>query len=193
VATAVATACQSEVGGVVELTTASTTELVDAVTAGQLDLAVVIHPALLGALRSGPVARFDTTLLVPAAHPAARSGESVAVRSLRGLRIAIPPRSHGTAAHDLLLDTLDQRGLVAPALTAVDERAALVLVATGRAFALTADPDLGAPGVERRPVAGDPLPLRLRVVWRKDAPDTAVPDAVLSVLRDNAGVGAVDP
>jgi DNA-binding transcriptional LysR family regulator len=45
VATAVATACQSEVGGVVELATASTTELVDLVTAGQLDLAVVIHPA----------------------------------------------------------------------------------------------------------------------------------------------------
>ncbi|WP_433559063.1 LysR family transcriptional regulator [Pseudonocardia xinjiangensis] len=190
-ATAVATACQSEAGGLVEMTTASTTELVDAVTAGQLDLAVVIHPALLGALRSGPVVRFETALLVPAAHPAARSGEPVAIRSLRGLRMAIPPRSHGTAAHDLLLDTLDQRGLVAPALSAPDDRAALVLVATGRAFALTADPDLTAPGVQRRAVAGDPLPLRLRVVWRKEAADTAVPDAVLSALRDEAGDGAV--
>jgi len=104
---AVATACQDRAGGPVEMTTASTSELVDAVTAGQLDLAVVVHPALLGALRSGPVVRLDTELLIPADHPAARTGEPVVLRSLRGLGVAAPPRPHGTAAHDLFLDTIE--------------------------------------------------------------------------------------
>ena len=179
---AVATACQDRAGGPVEMTTASTSELVDAVTAGQLDLAVVVHPALLGALRSGPVVRLDTALLIPADHPAARTGEPVVLRSLRGLGVAAPPRPHGTAAHDLFLDTLEQRGIAAPVIPAVDDRAALVLVAMGRAFAVTADPDLVAPGVVRRPVAGDPLPLRLRVVWRGADTAPATHDAVLAAL-----------
>ena len=183
---AVATACQERAGGPVEMTTASTSELVDAVTAGQLDLAVVVHPALLGALRSGPVVRLDTALLIPADHSAARTGEPVVLRSLRGLGVAVPPRPHGTAAHDLFLDTLEQRGLAAPVIPAADDRAAVVLVAMGRAFAVTADADLVAPGVVRRPVAGDPLPLRLRVVWRGADTVPATHDAVLAALGGGA-------
>jgi beta-lactamase class A len=67
-------------------------------------------------------------------------------------------------------------------LAAEDDRAALVLVATGRAFAVTADPELGAPGVERRSVAGAPLPLRLHVVWRAAGLETAAQDAVQRAL-----------
>jgi hypothetical protein len=57
-----------------------------------------------------------------------------------------------------------------------------VHVVAGRAFALTADPDLGAPGVARRSVAGEPLPLRLRTAWRGDGPDPAIRDAVQDAL-----------
>jgi DNA-binding transcriptional LysR family regulator len=161
-AAAVATACQARLGGgPVEVTTAPTTELVDAVTAGQLDLAVVVHPALLGALHSGPVVHIDTALLLPADHPAARTSEPVILR----------------------LDTLEQRGLTAPTLAAEDDRAALVLVATGRAFAVTADPDLTAPGVVRRRIAGEPLPLRLRTAWRGSEAAPAVHEAVLGALE----------
>jgi DNA-binding transcriptional LysR family regulator len=168
--------------GPVEVTTAPTTQLVDAVGLGRLDVAVVVHPALIGPLHCGPIVRLDTALLVPAGHPAAETGEPVVLRSLRDLAVATAPRVHGPPAHDLLLDTLEQRGLPARALGAEDDRAALVLVATGRAFALTADPDLGASGVERRAVAGAPLPLRLRVVWRAAVPDTGPQDAVQRVL-----------
>ena len=177
-----AVACRALAGGPVEVTTASTTELVDGVTAGQLDLAVVVHPALLGALRSGPVVRLPTVLLLPADHPAARSGAPVVLRSLRGLAVAAPPRAHGPAAHDLLLDSLEQRGLPARPVPAEDDRAALVLVATGRAFAITADPDLAAAGVARRQIAGDPLPLRLRVAWRGSATAPTLHDVVLDAL-----------
>jgi DNA-binding transcriptional LysR family regulator len=164
-----------------EIVTASSTELLDALSAGRLDLAVVVHPALLGRLQSGPVHRLTTTLLLPAAHPAAAS-DPVVLRSLRGLAVATAPRTHGPAAHDLLLDTLEQRGLVATAASAPDDRAALVLVATGRAFAITSDTTVDAPGVVRRAVAGEPLPLRLRVAWRSPGPDPAVRDAVLATL-----------
>ncbi len=165
-----------------EIVTASSTELLDALSAGRLDLAVVIHPALMGSLQSGPVHRLATALLLPADHPAAATQGPVVLRSLRGLALATPPRAHGPAAHDLLLDTIEQRGLVTTPVSAPDDRAALVLVATGRAFAITADPALDAPGVVRREVAGEPLPLRLRMAWRSPGPDPAVRDAVLDAL-----------
>jgi DNA-binding transcriptional LysR family regulator len=179
---AVATACRAA-GAPPEVVTGSTTDLVDGLSAGRLDLAVVVHPALLGPLHSGPVHRLATTLLLPADHPAAAAAGPVVLRSLRGLPLAAPPRAHGPAAHDLLLDTLEQRGLVAEPVSAADDRAALVLVAAGRAFAITADPDLRAPGVVRRVVAGEALPLRLRAVWRGHGPAPAIRDAVLAALN----------
>lgn len=174
---AIATACSDPP----EIVTAPSTELLDALAAGRLDLAVVVHPALLGSLQSGPVHRLATALLLPAGHPAATAGP-VVLRSLRGLALATAPRAHGPAAHDLLLDTLEQRGLVTGTVSAPDDRAALVHVAAGRAFALSADPGLDAPGVVRRDVAGEPLPLRLRTAWRGAGPDPAVRDAVLDAL-----------
>jgi DNA-binding transcriptional LysR family regulator len=175
---ALVTACEGEP----QVVTAPSTELLDALSAGRLDLAVVVHPALLGTLHSGPVHRLATALLLPADHPAATAPGPVVLRSLRGLAVATAPRAHGPAAHDLLLDTLEQRGLVTTAVSAPDDRAALLLAATGRAFAITADPDLRAPGVVRRPVAGEALPLRLRVAWRGPGPDAGVRDAVLGAL-----------
>jgi len=47
-------------------------------------------------------------------------------------------------------------------VTAEADRAALVLAATGQAFAFTAGPDLHGPGVVALDVVGDPVPLRLR-------------------------------
>lgn len=179
-AAAVTVACQGSAGPA-ELTTAPTAQLVDAVTAGQLDIAVVVHPALLGALSSGPVIRRDTAVLLPAGHPAAAGGP-VVVRHLRGLDVATMPRAHNPAAHDLLLDALEERGLRAQPVAADDDRAALVKVATGRAFALTADAGLCAAGVVRRQLAGEPLPLRLRAVWRGNELATAVADAVMGAL-----------
>lgn len=151
-------------------TTASTTDLVEAVAAGRLDCAAVHHPALLGALTSGPVLTLPRWLLLPADHPAA--GRRPTIRSLRGLACATAPRNHGTAAFDLLADTLRAKGLAPEFLPAPGDRDAVAAVAAGRAFALTADPQLDVPGVVRVP-AGDDFALRVRLVWQGSAVEDA--------------------
>ncbi|MER7014742.1 LysR family transcriptional regulator [Saccharopolyspora sp. NPDC000359] len=151
-------------------TTASTTDLVESVAAGRLDCAAVHHPALIGALTSGPVLKIPRWLLVPAEHAADRKPS---LRALRGLACATAPRNHGTAAFDLLVDTLRAKGLDPDFVPAPGDRDAITAVAAGRAFALTTDPDLDGPGVVRAP-AGDDLALRVRLVWQESAADDVV-------------------
>jgi DNA-binding transcriptional LysR family regulator len=152
--------------GGVTLHTAPTTALVEAVAEGRLDVAVVVHPAVLGSLAAGAVVRLPTALLVP--HPArdapAPGGAPARLRELIRVPLAVPPREDNPPAHDLLVDTLDEHGVTAGTTRAADERAAVALAATGRACVLTADPAVAAAGVLRVPVPGDVLPLRLRVV-----------------------------
>ncbi|MGP4019583.1 LysR family transcriptional regulator [Saccharopolyspora sp. 5N708] len=149
-------------------TTAPTAELVDAVTVGRLDCAAVHHPALIGALEAGPVLKIPRRLLIPNDHPAARRKQSI--RALRGLACATTPRSHGTAAFDLLVDTLRSKGLDPDFLPAAGDRDAVAAVAAGRAFALTTDSALRAPGVVSAS-AGDDLALRVRLVWQEPTPE----------------------
>ncbi|MEJ8281966.1 LysR family transcriptional regulator [Pseudonocardia spirodelae] len=165
-------------------TVTTTVALVDAVSDGTLDVAVVAHPTVLESARGGPVVALPTAVLLPAGHPAAGPGP-VVLRALRGLALATAPRAHAPAAHDLLLDTLDTRGCPASAAGAASPAEALALVATGAAFALTADPGLGADGVARREPAGAPVPFRVRVVHRDGVPDGVV-DALAGVLREGA-------
>ncbi|SEG97922.1 DNA-binding transcriptional regulator, LysR family [Saccharopolyspora kobensis] len=142
-------------------TTAPTTDLVEAVAAGRLDCAAVHHPALIGALTPGPVLKIRRWLLIP-------SDRKPSIRGLRGLACATAPRNHGTAAFDLLVDTLRAKGLDPDFLPAPGDREAITAVAAGRAFALTTDPELDGPGVVRAP-AGDDLALRVRLVWQESA------------------------
>ncbi|GAA2343264.1 LysR family transcriptional regulator [Saccharopolyspora halophila] len=161
------------------ISTAPTAELVDAVTGGRLDCAVVHHPALLGELRAGPVLKLPRMLLMPDGHPAARGKPSL--RALSGLACATAPRAHGTAAFDLLADTLRAKGLDPEFLPAPGDRDALSAVVAGRAFALSADLRLEAPGVRAAPV-GEELALRVRVVRPDPVPQQDVPDALESAL-----------
>ncbi|MCW0212954.1 MAG: LysR family transcriptional regulator [Pseudonocardia sp.] len=160
----------------------ATVTLVDAVSAGTLDVAVVAHPTVLGSARAGPVVALPTAVLLPAGHPAAGDGEPVALRTLRDLELATSPRRYAPAAHDLLLDTLETRGCPVRTAEAGDPAAALAAVATGVAFTLTPDPDLGTDGVARRPAAGAPIPFRVRIVHRGDT-EAAVVDELAEVLR----------
>ena len=161
-----------------------TVGLVDAVSVGTLDVAVVAHPAVLESARAGPVVALPTAVLLPADHPAADGDGEVVLRTLRDLDLVTAPRTHAPAAHDLLLDTLDTRGRPVRAADATTPAEALALVATGAAFALTPDPDLGADGVVRRWPAGEPVPFRVRVVFRDDTPDGVV-DALAAALREH--------
>lgn len=170
------------------LTVGTTVTLVDAVSAGTLDAAVVAHPAVLESARAGPVVALPTEILLPDEHPAAAGVDPVALRALRGLEVATAPRAHAPAAHDLLLDTLETRGRPARAAAAATPAEALALVATGVAFLLTPDPELAADGVARRAAAGEPVPFRVRVVHRDDTPDGVV-EALATVLRGAGDAG----
>ncbi|WP_433281013.1 LysR family transcriptional regulator [Pseudonocardia xinjiangensis] len=179
-AAAAATGAPGPALGDVTLHTAPTTALVDAVAEGRLDVAVVIHPAVLGSLPGGDVVRFPTTLLVP--RTASDGGEPPArLRDLVRVPLAVAPREDNPPAHDLLLDTLDEHGVTAGTTCVTDERAAVALAATGRACALTVDRTLDATGVVRLPVPGDVLPLRLRVV-SPDRPAAEPPPNLVGVL-----------
>lgn len=167
------------------LTTATTVALVDAVSVGTLDVAVVAHPAVLEAARAGPVVALPTQVLLPAGHPAARDDGPVPFRALRDLDLATAPRRHAPAVHDLLLDTLETRGRPVRAAEASDPAAVLALVATGVAFTITPDPDLGTDGVARRGAAGAPIPFRVRVVYQGDTP-AGVVDELADSLRATA-------
>jgi DNA-binding transcriptional LysR family regulator len=147
----------------VSITTASTVELVEAVSSGQLDCAVVHHPALVNVLECGPVLKLPTWLLLP-------SGRA----DTRDLACAFAPRSHGTAAFDLFVDTLRVAGLDPAFLPAASDREVVALVASGQAFGVTTDPHLQAPGVTRQSCD---FPFRVRVVWRSLGAD------VLSALE----------
>jgi DNA-binding transcriptional LysR family regulator len=173
--------------GGVTLHTAPTTALVDAVSEGRLDVAVVIHPAVLGSLAAGDVVRLPTALLVPRPTPATDDPPS-RLRDLIRVPLAVPPREDNPPAHDLLLDTLDEHGVTAGTTVVTDERAAVALAATGRACVLTADPTLHATGVLRLPLPQDVLPLRLRVVApdRSDEPPSDLVPALTAALADLA-------
>ena len=163
VSAALASACSAATPTTpVSVHTSPTAQVIEAVSSGRLDYGVVLHPAVLGALEGGEVVRLATELLLPE-----RQAATGRLRDLLRLPLALPPRDHhAPAAHDLLIDTLHQHGVTAGTVTVEDDRSALALVATGQACALTADPLLNAVGVARRPVPGDALPLRVRVVRR---------------------------
>jgi len=74
-------------------------------------------------------------------------------------------------------------------VSAESAAALAALVATGSAFALTPDPDLDAEDVVRRPVAGAPVPFRVRVIHRGSDAGQGV-DAVTDAL---ARAGTVRP
>ena len=145
-------------------TVASTVELVGSVTAGQLDCALVHHPALVHPLECGAVVKLPAEFLVPAGHAVTRFAH------LRDLVLATAPRSHNTAACDLLVDSLRAKGLDPTVVPAPTDREVVAAVAAGGAFGLTADPNLRAPGVERVALGGDEFFLRVRPVWRAAEP-----------------------
>jgi DNA-binding transcriptional LysR family regulator len=146
-------------------TTAPTTELVDAVRAGSLDVAVVEHPALLTGLDSGPVLKLRRWVVVPDDHPVA-TAKKAQVRMLRGLTLATGPRWDNPPAHDLLVDLWRARGLDPDIVVAPGPRELLTHVSAGGHFGVTTTAPTVMPGVAWVELLRDELALRLRVVWR---------------------------
>jgi DNA-binding transcriptional LysR family regulator len=166
---ALAAACGAALpGSRVTVVTAPTNSLVGQVSAGRLTLAAVLHPTVLDGLEAGPVQLLPTWALIPAGHLAPLDpGQAVFVelKELRGLPVAVRPRAEAPAARDLFLDTLALHRPDGGTVVVTDERAGLAMAAAGQAIVVTGDPSLAAPGVDRARLAGDPLPVRLRLVW----------------------------
>lgn len=188
---AAALSCSKLVDGHVDVVTESTAALTRLVAAGRLDVAVIRHPAVLGSLLAGAVLRVPTVALVPRGHPAlarTAAGGRVAHRAaiglaaLTGLPIATPAREDEPAAYDLLMDTLAEHGVAATSLPVSDGRAALSMVAMGRAIAFTVERNADVEGVAECALIGDPVPLRLRPVWREE-----LPPGIVDALMDRLG------
>lgn len=162
-------------------TVASTVELVGAVVAGQLDCAVVHHPALVHPLECGGVVKLPADFLVPGGRTVQRFAH------LRDLALATAPRSHNTAASDLLVDSLRAKGIDPVLVPAPTDRDVVAAVASGAAFGLTADPDLRAPGVDRVALGGDEFFLRVRLVWRTEPELRAAVEDALAGDRHAVG------
>ncbi|WP_305092720.1 LysR family transcriptional regulator [Prescottella sp. R16] len=192
VADLVATLREATVSGRVETVIAPSSDIVDQLESGALDVGVVEHPALVEPLTGSDVVSLPLSLLVPAAHPAAHH-DPCELSRVGGLRMASPPRSDGPAAHDLQIDAFARLGIDLEIVPAPDDRWALASVAAGQAFALTADPELSAPGVQRVRPDSDALRLRLRCLR---SPSGGVADAVIDAaarciarFADAAGSG----
>lgn len=168
----------------VEATTAPTTALLQMVGRGGLDAAVVVHPAPVAGLHAGPVTRLARHVLIAADHPLLQDDStSIGVRELAtALPLALPPRQHHPAAHDDLLDASARFGLRVSTRHAEDDRAAMLAAASGTVAALTADPDLRSASVANLVLAGDPLPLRLRLV-RATSPKRPIEPAVVDAVQ----------
>ncbi|WP_439031218.1 LysR family transcriptional regulator [Gordonia terrae] len=153
-----------------EMASASTVSLIDQVSSGSLDLAVVEAPCVTGPLIAGPVVVVRRSVIVPASHPAA-TAERPRLRHLAGLDFCHTPRSFNPPAHDQLIDRLRESGLDPHLLPVASSDQVLAAVAAGRAFALTAEPGVLASveAVRAVSIGRDATALRLRVVHREAA------------------------
>ncbi|GAA1148614.1 LysR substrate-binding domain-containing protein [Kribbella jejuensis] len=169
-------------GSRVTVVSAPTTTLVNQVNTGRLTLAVVQHPTVLDGLEAGPVSLLPTWVLIPTDTPV--NGDVVALRQLKGLPFAVRSRAEAPAARDLFVDTLALHRPDGGTVVVTDERAGLAMAAAGQAIVVTADPALTAPGVTKHRLAGDPLPLRLRLVWSKTRTPFLRPNDVMIQLTE---------
>ena len=128
---------------------AGSTDLVDRLQEGVLDVAVVRHPGMVDGLVAGDVLRAETELLGPAGR------DPGSLRDL-GLPVVVPPRHHQPPAHDQLVDALRRAGHTGEVIESPDQVQRDALVAAGVAAQLRPQhPASGAAGLP---------PLRVRVV-----------------------------
>jgi DNA-binding transcriptional LysR family regulator len=153
---------------------AGSTELIDRLQDGLLDVAVVRHPGVVDGLVAGDVLRTETELL------SATGGASASLRDL-GLPSAVPPRHHHPPAHDQLVDSLRRAGHSGAVIESADQTQCDALVAAGVAAQIR--PQSGATTDTGLP------PLRVRVVLaaararRPEVDHQALTDTLTSALR----------
>ena len=162
------------------LVVAGTTELVAALGAHEIDVAVVRHPSVVDGTSPGDVHPLRTRLLTPAG-----AGLRGFVRS--DLPLATEPRRHHPAAHDQLVDALRRLGHSGDTIAA-GEHEALALVASGGAAAVSLGREGpgSASGADAQAVSG--LVVRVRTLAPKlpgsRHPDVEVVTSSLETVLD---------
>jgi DNA-binding transcriptional LysR family regulator len=155
--------------------------LIDALLAGQLDVAFTHVPPRLSSDVPDRVERLLlweerwSAVLLPAHHPLA-ARHPLRLGDLAELPMILFPRQVNPVLHGRILTALEERGLspvLAPVRISGMPEADLELVASGVGWHLmvpSARPYYrGVPGVAFRTLADDPIPrLALWVIWRRD-------------------------
>ncbi|HEY3507203.1 MAG TPA: LysR substrate-binding domain-containing protein [Actinocatenispora sp.] len=140
---------------------------------GDLDAGVVRHPSDTVGLESGPVARRELGVVLPAEHPLAGrtasdgGGEPVRLRDLTGAPLVIFPRAMAPRLYDHILTICRDQGFLPGAIRhARNPHFVLGLVLAGRGIHLNAPPSEPLPaGLVWRPLDGAGLAWLTSVVW----------------------------
>jgi DNA-binding transcriptional LysR family regulator len=168
---------------------AAPAELRRALEAGELDLALLHHPLQPGALESGAVLARPLGVLVAADHPLA-VGAEVEPHLLAGHDLVLRPPADAPELYDALLADLYALGAVPGTLRHASGAALSTgLALSGAAVVVAQRPTAVPDGLRWRPIAGDPLRVRVSPVWRRnaDGPTTRGLAAVLAELLEQRG------
>lgn len=171
ITTALVASCAAATAQDVVLRTATSTAIVEDIQRQRLDLGIVEHPLIIGELVGSDVTLLARRVICPASAP---RSSTEGIHSLLDRPVATGPRAGAPAVHDLLEDTLRALGIKHGTTTVPDERAALALVVTDRARVLTAEPSTPPDGLIAVELPRGVLPLRLRVIRRRDEHDQAI-------------------
>ncbi len=171
-----------------------TREQLRALAARRLDVGHTWQPEPTGELTSLSTARERLVVVVAAGDPLA---DEVAVDpvALSGRPLALVPRATNPWVHDHYVRELTARGtrVTVARQHAVRLDRLLPLVLAGTAIGLTTERAaawVAGTGAVSRPLAGPPLLVEHRLVWRADTTDTAVL-ALVDVVRELVDGGAL--
>ncbi|MFG3258855.1 LysR substrate-binding domain-containing protein [Streptomyces sp. NPDC048172] len=158
---------------------------------GELDAGVVRHPADTVGLESGPVARRELGVVLPADHPAARDGGPLRLRDLDGAALVIFPRAMAPRLYDHMLLICRDEGLLPGSIRhARNPHFVHGLVLAGRGVHLNEPPATPLPeGLVWRPLEGAALAWQTSVVWVPTRHNEAITAFVEAVSEGLAAAG----
>ncbi|WP_301124911.1 LysR substrate-binding domain-containing protein [Streptomyces cacaoi] len=158
---------------------------------GELDAGVVRHPADTMGLESGPTARRELGVVLPAGHPLADSAEPVRLRSLNGAPLVIFPRVMAPRLYDHMQTVCRDEGFLPGAIRhARNPHFVHGLVLAGRGVHLNEAPAAPLPeGLVWRPLAGAALAWTTSVVWVPSRHNEAVAAFAEAVIEGLTAAG----
>jgi DNA-binding transcriptional LysR family regulator len=153
------------------------THLIEAVKDGNLDAAIVAHPAPTNGLRVTTLGTQGTVAALPVGHANALD-RAIDLGRLAPSRILVPPRQSNSAFHNAIVSTCHETG-ISPTLIEIEEphlEHLLLAVAAGTGMALlpeAAAERFATPGIRFVPLEGVQPSCETVVVSRRDSDSLA--------------------